>query len=90
MISRNPKSSPTARQKIEDRHWFRIWLEPRTLFDWLDVRKQAPIFRLNFPRRNPSMSAPGKPRSIQRLGVAAILPRCRKPSTLAPDVKAVA
>jgi len=51
MISRNHKVEPQKRaEKIEIANWFRIWLEtPDSFFDWLDVRKQSPEFRENFP-----------------------------------------
>src|SRR5436305_445571 len=51
MIARNSKVEPQKRaEKIEIANWFRIWLEtPDAFFDWLDVRKQSPEFRENFP-----------------------------------------
>jgi len=52
MISRNHKVEPHKRdEKIEIANWFRIWLEtPDAFFDWLDVRKQSPEFRAQFPQ----------------------------------------
>jgi hypothetical protein len=52
MISRNHKVEPHKRtEKEEIANWFRIWLEtPDAFFDWLDVRKQSPEFRANFPQ----------------------------------------
>jgi hypothetical protein len=52
MISRNHKVEPQKRaEKEEIANWFRIWLEtPDAFFDWLDVRKQTPEFRANFPQ----------------------------------------
>lgn len=52
MISRNHKVEPHKRdEKIEIANWFRIWLEtPDAFFDWLDVRKQSPEFRTQFPQ----------------------------------------
>jgi hypothetical protein len=52
MIARNHKVEPHKREeKIEIANWFRIWLEtPDAFFDWLDVRKQAPEFRTQFPQ----------------------------------------
>jgi hypothetical protein len=51
MISRNHTVEPHKRdEKIEIANWFRIWLEtPDAFFDWLDVRKQSPEFRTQFP-----------------------------------------
>ena len=35
---------------MEIANWFRIWLEtPDAFFDWLDVRKQSPDFRIEIP-----------------------------------------
>jgi len=53
MISRNHKVEPHKRdEKIEIANWFRIWLEtPDAFFDWLDVRKQSPEFRTQFPQQ---------------------------------------
>ena len=42
----------SAREKEEIAHWFGIWLEtPDAFFDWLEVRKQSPDFRRDFPTR---------------------------------------
>ena len=51
MIARNPRVDARKReQKQEIVQWFRIWLEtPDAFFDWLDVRKQSPEYRLRFP-----------------------------------------
>jgi hypothetical protein len=51
MIARNPKVEPPKRaEKEEIANWFRIWLEtPDVFFDWLDVRKQSPEFKIKFP-----------------------------------------
>jgi len=50
MISRNRKVEEKKRQeKKEIAEWFRIWLEtPDAFFNWLDVRKASPEFRLTF------------------------------------------
>jgi hypothetical protein len=52
MIARNPKvEKPKRDEKVEIANWFRIWLEtPDVFFDWLDVRKQSPEFRAQFPQ----------------------------------------
>jgi hypothetical protein len=52
MIARNAKVEPPKRaEKTEIANWFRIWLEtPDLFFDWLDVRKQSPEFRAQFPQ----------------------------------------
>jgi hypothetical protein len=52
MIARNAKVEPPKRaEKNEIANWFRIWLEtPDLFFDWLDVRKQSPEFRAQFPQ----------------------------------------
>jgi hypothetical protein len=52
MIARNRKVEAHKRaEKDEIANWFRIWLEtPDAFFDWLDVRKESPDFRANFPR----------------------------------------
>jgi hypothetical protein len=52
MISRNHKVEPHKRdEKVEIANWFRIWLEtPDAFFDWLDVRKQSPEFKVKFPQ----------------------------------------
>jgi hypothetical protein len=52
MIARNRKVEPHKRaEKIEIANWFRIWLEtPDAFFDWLEVRKQSPEFRTQFPQ----------------------------------------
>ncbi|MGB9466262.1 MAG: hypothetical protein WBR10_14225, partial [Candidatus Acidiferrum sp.] len=52
MISRNHKVEANKRaEKVEIASWFRIWLEtPDAFFDWLDVRKQSPDFRVRFPQ----------------------------------------
>jgi hypothetical protein len=51
MISRNRKVDARKRaEKEEIAHWFAIWLEtPDAFFDWLEVRKQSPAFREQFP-----------------------------------------
>lgn len=51
MISRNHKVDAQKRlEKEEVAHWFAIWLEtPDAFFDWLEVRKQSPAFRKQFP-----------------------------------------
>jgi len=51
MISRNHKVDAQKRtEKEEIAHWFAIWLEtPDAFFDWLEVRKQSPAFRAQFP-----------------------------------------
>lgn len=51
MIARNRKVDPQKRaEKEEIAHWFAIWLEtPDAFFDWLEVRKQSPAFREQFP-----------------------------------------
>jgi hypothetical protein len=55
MIARNHKVEPHKRdEKIEIANWFRIWLEtPDAFFDWLEVRKQSPAFRTQFPQPEP-------------------------------------
>jgi ssDNA-binding replication factor A large subunit len=55
MIARNPKvEAPKRAEKVEISSWFRIWLEtPDVFFDWLDVRKQSPEFRAQFPQAEP-------------------------------------
>jgi len=51
MIARNRKVDAQKRaEKEEIAHWFAIWLEtPDAFFDWLEVRKQSPAFREQFP-----------------------------------------
>jgi len=51
MIGRNHKVDAQKRaEKEEIAHWFAIWLEtPDAFFDWLEVRKQSPAFREQFP-----------------------------------------
>jgi len=51
MIARNQKVDAKKRaEKEEIAHWFAIWLEtPDAFFDWLEVRKQSPAFREQFP-----------------------------------------
>ncbi len=51
MIARNHKVDARKRaEKEEIAHWFAIWLEtPAAFFDWLEVRKQSPAFREQFP-----------------------------------------
>jgi hypothetical protein len=51
MIAHNHKVDPHKRaEKLEMGRWFGIWLEtPDTFFDWLEVRKQSPEFRRDFP-----------------------------------------
>jgi hypothetical protein len=51
MIARNHKVDARKRaEKEEIAHWFAIWLEtPDAFFDWLEVRKQSPAFREQFP-----------------------------------------
>ena len=51
MIARNRKVDERKRaEKEEIAHWFAIWLEtPDAFFDWLEVRKQSPAFRQQFP-----------------------------------------
>lgn len=51
MIARNRKVDAQKRaEKEEIAHWFAIWLEtPEAFFDWLEVRKQSPAFREQFP-----------------------------------------
>ena len=51
MIARNHKVDAQKRaEKEEIAHWFAIWLEtPDAFFDWLEVRKQSPAFREQFP-----------------------------------------
>jgi hypothetical protein len=51
MISRNRKVDERKRaEKEEIAHWFAIWLEtPDSFFDWLELRKQSPAFREQFP-----------------------------------------
>jgi len=51
MIARNRKVDERKRaEKEEIAHWFSIWLEtPDAFFDWLEVRKQSPAFREQFP-----------------------------------------
>lgn len=54
MIARNHKVDALKRaEKEEIAHWFGIWLEtPDAFFDWLEVRKQSPDFRHQFPQRD--------------------------------------
>ena len=61
MISRNHKVDATKRaQKEEIAHWFAIWLEtPDAFFDWLEVRKQSPDFKNNFPQPGLEEDRPG-------------------------------
>jgi hypothetical protein len=51
MIAHNHKVDAHKRaEKLEIARWFGIWLEtPDTFFDWLEVRKQSPEFRRDFP-----------------------------------------
>jgi hypothetical protein len=51
MISRNRKVDAQKRvEKEETAKWFAVWLEtPNAFFDWLEVRKQSPDFRVKFP-----------------------------------------
>ena len=51
MIARNHKVDAEKRaEKEEIAHWFGIWLDtPDAFFDWLEVRKQSPEFRKQFP-----------------------------------------
>ena len=51
MIAHNHKVDPRKRaEKVEVARWFGIWLEtPDTFFDWLEIRKQSPEFRRDFP-----------------------------------------
>lgn len=51
MIAHNHKVDAAKRtEKLEIAQWFAIWLEtPDAFFDWLEVRKQSPEFRKNFP-----------------------------------------
>jgi len=51
MIARNRKVDERKRaEKEEIAHWFAIWLDtPDAFFDWLEVRKQSPAFRQQFP-----------------------------------------
>jgi hypothetical protein len=51
MISRNHKVDAQKRaEKEEIAHWFAIWLEtPDAFFDWLELRKQSPEFKNQFP-----------------------------------------
>ena len=51
MIARNHKVDAEKRaEKEEIAHWFGIWLDtPDAFFDWLEVRKQSPEFRRQFP-----------------------------------------
>jgi hypothetical protein len=51
MIARNRKVEERKRaEKEEIAHWFAIWLDtPDAFFDWLEVRKQSPAFRQQFP-----------------------------------------
>ena len=55
MIAHNHKVDPAKRtEKLEIAHWFSIWLEtPDAFFDWLEIRKQTPEFRKNFPGDSP-------------------------------------
>ena len=55
MIAHNHKVDPAKRaEKLEIAHWFSIWLEtPDAFFDWLEIRKQSPEFRRNFPGGSP-------------------------------------
>ena len=61
MISRNHKVDATKRaEKEEIAHWFAIWLEtPDAFFDWLEVRKQSPDFKNNFPQPGLEEDRPG-------------------------------
>jgi hypothetical protein len=54
MIARNHKVDALKRaEKEEISHWFGIWLDtPDAFFDWLEVRKQSPDFKKQFPRRD--------------------------------------
>jgi hypothetical protein len=56
MIAHNHKVDRYKRaEKLEIVRWFGIWLEtPDTFFDWLEVRKQSPEFRRDFPAPSPS------------------------------------
>jgi hypothetical protein len=51
MIAHNHKVEAAKRtEKLEIGQWFAIWLEtPDAFFDWLEVRKQSPEFKKNFP-----------------------------------------
>jgi hypothetical protein len=51
MIAHNHKVDAAKRtEKLEIAQWFRVWLEtPDAFFDWLEIRKQSPEFRKNFP-----------------------------------------
>jgi hypothetical protein len=51
MIAHNHKVDAAKRaEKLEIAQWFAIWLEtPDAFFDWLEVRKQSPEFKKNFP-----------------------------------------
>ena len=51
MIARNHKVEPKKRRSKEEvARWFAVWLEtPDAFFDWLELRKQSPEFRENFP-----------------------------------------
>jgi hypothetical protein len=51
MIARNRKVEEKKRlEKEEIARWFGLWLEaPRSFFDWLEVRKQAPDYVEKFP-----------------------------------------
>lgn len=50
MIARNRKVEEKKRlEKDEIARWFGLWLEaPRSFFDWLEVRKQAPEYLVKF------------------------------------------
>jgi hypothetical protein len=51
MIAHNHKVDAAKRaEKLEIGQWFGIWLEtPDAFFDWLEIRKQSPEFKKNFP-----------------------------------------
>jgi hypothetical protein len=51
MIARNHKVDAQKRaEKVEIANWFTIWLQtPDAFFDWLEVRKQSPEFKKEFP-----------------------------------------
>ena len=47
-------------QKEEIAHWFAIWLEtPDAFFDWLEVRKASPEFKIKFPQPGLEEDIPG-------------------------------
>jgi len=50
MIARNPRVAESRRrQKLEIARWFQLWLEnPDAFFDWLELRKNSPEFRVQF------------------------------------------